>query len=133
MMQDRERRRESYQRSARQLMASGIRPRIEKVMAFFLIALLLPAEAATESQWSCRFQKTPDFPARPPVVSTLFERTTLMPMKHAASQLHHDAAGHHEAAAHHHREAMHHHEKGEHKEAKEHGVSAQEHSEQARA
>jgi YHS domain-containing protein len=63
MMQDRERRREGYQRSARHLMASGIRPRIEKVMAFFPNALLSPAEAATESQWSCRFRKTPDFPA----------------------------------------------------------------------
>jgi YHS domain-containing protein len=63
MMEDRERRREAYQRSARQLMASSIRPRIEKVMAFFPNALLSPAEAATESQWSCRFQKTPDFPA----------------------------------------------------------------------
>jgi hypothetical protein len=67
MMQDRERRREAYQRSARQLMASGIRPRIEKVMAFFPNALLSPAEAATESQWSCRFQTTPDFPASPKI------------------------------------------------------------------
>jgi YHS domain-containing protein len=32
-------------------------------MAFFPNALLSPAEAATESEWSCRFQKTPDFPA----------------------------------------------------------------------
>ncbi len=63
MMQDRERRREAYQRSARELMASDIRPRIEKVMAFFPNALLSPAEVATQSQWSCRFQKTPDFPA----------------------------------------------------------------------
>jgi YHS domain-containing protein len=63
MTEERERRRETYQRSARQLMASVIRPRIEKVMAFFPNALLSPAEAATESQWSCRFQKTPDFPA----------------------------------------------------------------------
>jgi YHS domain-containing protein len=63
MMEDRERRREAYQRSARQVMASGIRPRIEKVMAFFPNALLSPAEAATESQWCCRFQKTADFPA----------------------------------------------------------------------
>jgi hypothetical protein len=60
-----------------------------------------------------------------------FERTHLMPMKHAASQHHHEAAGHHEAAAHHHREAVHHHEMGQHKEAKEHAVAAQEHSELA--
>jgi|SRR5580704_5048107 hypothetical protein len=44
-----------------------IRPRIEKVMAFFPNALLSPAEAATESQWSCRFQTTPDFPASPKI------------------------------------------------------------------
>jgi YHS domain-containing protein len=59
----RERRREAYQRAARQLMASVIRPRIEKVMAFFPNALLSPAEVSTESQWCCRFQKTPEFPA----------------------------------------------------------------------
>ena len=59
----RDRRREAYQRAARQLMESVIRPRIEKVMAFFPNALLSPAEAATESQWCCRFQKTPEFPA----------------------------------------------------------------------
>jgi hypothetical protein len=62
-LEERERRREAYQSAARQLMASVIRPRIEKVVAFFPNALLSPAEAATESQWCCRFQKTPEFPA----------------------------------------------------------------------
>src|SRR5579859_3321482 len=56
-------RRDAYQRAARQLMASVIRPRIEKVMAFFPNAILAPAEADTESQWCCRFQKTAEFPA----------------------------------------------------------------------
>jgi len=58
-----EQRRDAYQSAARQLMASVIRPRIEKVMAFFPNAILSPAEADTESQWCCRFQKTPEFPA----------------------------------------------------------------------
>ena len=56
-------RREAYQSAARQLMGSVIRPRIEKVMAFFPNALLSPAESDTESQWCCRFQKTAEFPA----------------------------------------------------------------------
>jgi hypothetical protein len=56
-------RRDAYQSAARQLMGSVIRPRIEKVMDFFPNALLSPAEADTESQWCCRFQKTPEFPA----------------------------------------------------------------------
>ena len=56
-------RRDAYQSAARQLMASVIRPRIEKVMAFFPNAILAPAEADTESQWCCRFQKTAEFPA----------------------------------------------------------------------
>jgi len=58
-----EQRRDAYQSAARQLMGSVIRPRIEKVMDFFPNALLSPAEADTESQWCCRFQKTPEFPA----------------------------------------------------------------------
>jgi hypothetical protein len=62
-MEGHERRREAYERAARQLMESVIRPRIEKVIAFFPNALLSPPEADTESQWCCRFQKTPDFPA----------------------------------------------------------------------
>ena len=56
-------RRDAYQSAARQLMGSVIRPRIEKVMAFFPNALLSPAESDTESQWCCRFQKTAEFPA----------------------------------------------------------------------
>jgi hypothetical protein len=60
---EREQRREAYQSAARHLMASVIRPRIEKVVAFFPNALLAPQEADTESQWCCRFQKTAEFPA----------------------------------------------------------------------
>src|SRR5580704_7640321 len=56
-------RRDAYQSAARQLMGSVIRPRIEKVMAFFPNALLSPAEADTESQWCCRFQRTAEYPA----------------------------------------------------------------------
>jgi hypothetical protein len=61
--EERGQRRDAYQSAARQLMGSVIRPRIEKVMPFFPNALLSPAEADTESQWCCRFQKTPEFPA----------------------------------------------------------------------
>jgi hypothetical protein len=60
---EREQRRDAYQSAARHLMASVIRPRIEKVLAFFPNALLAPPEANTESQWCCRFQKTAEFPA----------------------------------------------------------------------
>jgi hypothetical protein len=61
--EERERRRVAYRSAARQLMGSVIRPRIEKVIAFFPNALLTPAESDTESQWCCRFKKTPEFPA----------------------------------------------------------------------
>jgi hypothetical protein len=61
--EERDVRRDAYQGAARQLMGSVIRPRIEKVMAFFPNALLSPAESDTESQWCCRFQKTAEFPA----------------------------------------------------------------------
>jgi hypothetical protein len=54
---------DAYKRAARQLMTAIIRPRIGKVMFFFPNALLSPAEAATESQWCCRFQKTAEYPA----------------------------------------------------------------------
>jgi hypothetical protein len=54
---------DAYKRAARQLMTAIIRPRIGKVMSFFPNALLSPAEAATESQWCCRFQKTAEYPA----------------------------------------------------------------------
>jgi hypothetical protein len=54
---------DAYKRAARQLMAGVLRPRIEKVMTFFPNALLSPAEADTESQWCCRFQKTAEYPA----------------------------------------------------------------------
>lgn len=54
---------EAYKRAARQLMTAIIRPRIGKVMSFFPNALLSPAEAATESQWCCRFKKTAEYPA----------------------------------------------------------------------
>jgi hypothetical protein len=54
---------DAYKRAARQLMAAVLRPRIEKVMTFFPNALLSPAEADTESQWCCRFQKTAEYPA----------------------------------------------------------------------
>jgi hypothetical protein len=59
----REQRRDAYRSAARHLMASVIRPRIEKVIAFFPNALLSPPEADNESQWCCRFQKTAEFPA----------------------------------------------------------------------
>ncbi len=62
-MEGQERQRQAYQSAARQSMGSVIRPRIEKVIAFFPNALLSPADADTESHWCCRFQKTPDFPA----------------------------------------------------------------------
>ena len=54
---------DAYKGAARQLMAAVLRPRIEKVMTFFPNALLSPAEADTESQWCCRFQKTAEYPA----------------------------------------------------------------------
>jgi hypothetical protein len=54
---------DAYKRAARQLMTAIIRPRIEKVVSFFPNALLSPAEADTESQWCCRFQKTAEYPA----------------------------------------------------------------------
>ncbi len=60
---EREQRRDAYQSAVRHLMASIIRPRIEKVVAFFPNALLAPPEADNESQWCCRFQKTAEFPA----------------------------------------------------------------------
>jgi hypothetical protein len=60
---EREARRAAYQSTARQLMESVIRPRLERVIAYFPNALLSPAEADTDSQWCCRFQKTPEFPA----------------------------------------------------------------------
>jgi hypothetical protein len=54
---------DAYKRAAQQLMAGVLRPRLEKVMTFFPNALLSPAEADTESQWCCRFQKTAEYPA----------------------------------------------------------------------
>jgi hypothetical protein len=62
-LEEREARRAAYQSTARQLMESVIRPRLERVIAYFPNALLSPAEADTDSQWCCRFQKTPEFPA----------------------------------------------------------------------
>src|ERR1700693_1804082 len=60
---ERESRRDAYQSTARRLMESVIRPRLERVIAYFPNALLSPAEVDTDSQWCCRFQKTPEFPA----------------------------------------------------------------------
>jgi YHS domain-containing protein len=42
---------------------SVIRPRFEKVTAFFPNATFPTAETKAQSQCSCRFEKTPDFPA----------------------------------------------------------------------
>ncbi len=62
-LEERERRGDAYRSAARHLMESIIRRRIERVIAFFPNVLLPTADAATESQWSCRFLKTQEFPA----------------------------------------------------------------------
>jgi len=62
-MEERENRQHAYEDAARRLMDSVIRPRVEKVVAFFQNGTFSSVGAKTESQCSCRFEKTPDFPA----------------------------------------------------------------------
>jgi hypothetical protein len=63
MREESAQRRMECERAGQELMLAVIRPRIERVVAFFPNALRFPQGSATDLQWCCRFRKTEDYPA----------------------------------------------------------------------